>query len=223
MTTSRTTTGIPALAAERATHVRTFPLVVVGGPLTFSNPVPGGPFADVIVMGEAEELLPILVNRLRESPEREALLHDLAQRPLNPVRGYSGTTEEIPRTVEASELRTLGPTGADSKLPSVGDHRRGNTPFVSPRRLRPRSITSTTGTYTSICPYTQGGTAQSLARAVVRVDRVFQLEEFGAPEAMWVIEVKDLPTVVTMDAQGGSPHESIAAQSKAVLERLLGC
>jgi tartrate dehydratase beta subunit/fumarate hydratase class I family protein len=57
---------------------------------------------------------------------------------------------------------------------------------------------------------------------VVRVDRVFQLEEFGAPEAMWVIEVKDLPTVVIMDAQGGSPHESIAAQSKAVLERLLG-
>jgi len=67
-----------------------------------------------------------------------------------------------------------------------------------------------------------GGTAQSLARAVVRVERVFKLEEFGVPEAMWVIEVKDFPTVVTMDAQGGSLHETIADESKAVLNRLLG-
>lgn len=67
-----------------------------------------------------------------------------------------------------------------------------------------------------------GGTAQSLARAVVRVERVFKLEELGVPEAMWVIEVKDFPTVVTMDAHGGSLHETIAEGSKAVLERLLG-
>ncbi len=67
-----------------------------------------------------------------------------------------------------------------------------------------------------------GGTAQSLARAVVRVERVFKLEEFGVPEAMWVIDVKDFPTVVTMDSQGGSLHETIAEASKAVLQRLLG-
>jgi fumarate hydratase subunit beta len=67
-----------------------------------------------------------------------------------------------------------------------------------------------------------GGTAQSLARAVVRVERVFKLEEFGVPEAMWVIEVKDFPTVVTMDAQGGSLHDTVAAQSKATLDKLLG-
>jgi fumarate hydratase subunit beta len=67
-----------------------------------------------------------------------------------------------------------------------------------------------------------GGTAQSLARAVVRVERVFKLEEFGVPEAMWVIEVKDFPTVVTMDSQGGSLHETIADASRAVLQRLLG-
>jgi fumarate hydratase subunit beta len=67
-----------------------------------------------------------------------------------------------------------------------------------------------------------GGTAQSLARAVVRVERVFKLEEFGVPEAMWVIEVKDFPTGVTMDAQGGSLHDTVAAQSKATLDKLLG-
>ena len=67
-----------------------------------------------------------------------------------------------------------------------------------------------------------GGTAQSLARAVVRVERVFKLEEFGVPEAMWVIEVKDFPTVVTMDAQGASLHETISRGSQAVLDKLLG-
>lgn len=66
-----------------------------------------------------------------------------------------------------------------------------------------------------------GGTAQSLARAVVRVERVFQLEEFGVPEAMWVIEVKDFPTVVTMDSQGGSLHEEIARNSRDALQKLL--
>ena len=67
-----------------------------------------------------------------------------------------------------------------------------------------------------------GGTAQSLARAVVRVERVFQLKEFGVPEAMWVIEVHDFPTVVTMDSQGASLHETVAQQSKDVLRSLIG-
>ena len=83
---------IPALRSERAAHTRTFPLVVLGGPLTFSNPVPAGPFADVIVMGEAEELLPVLVNGLREQPDRESLLGDLAHRPGFYVPSLHGET-----------------------------------------------------------------------------------------------------------------------------------
>ncbi len=38
---------------------------------------------------------------------------------------------------------------------------------------------------------------------------------------MWVIEVKDFPAVVTMDAHGGSQHAVIEQQSKIVLEELL--
>src|SRR5688572_14138542 len=41
--------GIPSLAAERLE--RRCPLVVIGGPLTFSNPVPAGPFADLMILG----------------------------------------------------------------------------------------------------------------------------------------------------------------------------
>lgn len=46
--------GVPVLAAERGPRD---PLVVAGGPLTFSNPAPLAPFFDVIVVGEGEELV----------------------------------------------------------------------------------------------------------------------------------------------------------------------
>jgi fumarate hydratase class I len=38
---------------------------------------------------------------------------------------------------------------------------------------------------------------------------------------MWVIEVKDFPAVVTMDAHGQSLHAEVEAQSRAKLEKLL--
>jgi radical SAM superfamily enzyme YgiQ (UPF0313 family) len=73
--------GVPALAAERAASPRRHPLVVIGGPLTFSNPVPAGPYADVMLLGEAERLLPELVDAVLGTPDRDALLADLAARP----------------------------------------------------------------------------------------------------------------------------------------------
>ena len=46
-----------------------------------------------------------------------------------------------------------------------------------------------------------------LAKRVTRVLGVHKLDEFGAPEAIWSIEVKDFPAVVTMDSHGSSLHE----------------
>jgi fumarate hydratase class I len=65
-----------------------------------------------------------------------------------------------------------------------------------------------------------GGAASLIAQTVTRVLGVYKLD-FGVPEAMWVIEVKDFPVVVTMDAHGSSQHAVIEQQSKAVLEELL--
>jgi radical SAM superfamily enzyme YgiQ (UPF0313 family) len=73
--------GIPAFADERAEHARRWPLVVLGGPLTFSNPSPSAPFADVILMGETEQTLGELIAAIREEPDRAALLAGLAARP----------------------------------------------------------------------------------------------------------------------------------------------
>lgn len=66
-----------------------------------------------------------------------------------------------------------------------------------------------------------GGAAQVLAQAVTKVERVFQLEEFGVPEALWVIHVERFPVVVTMDAHGSSLHDQVERHSRERLGELL--
>jgi radical SAM superfamily enzyme YgiQ (UPF0313 family) len=55
------------------------PLVVIGGAVTFVNPEPLAPFADVIAAGEAERLIPALTEAWVAEPNREALLGRLAR------------------------------------------------------------------------------------------------------------------------------------------------
>jgi len=65
-----------------------------------------------------------------------------------------------------------------------------------------------------------GGAASFIAQSVKKVLGVYKLE-FGVPEALWVIEVKDFPVVVTMDAHGQSQHAVVEDSSKKVLDELL--
>ncbi len=67
-----------------------------------------------------------------------------------------------------------------------------------------------------------GGAAQVLAHAVKKVERVFMLEEFGVPEALWVIDVEKFPVMVTMDSHGRSLHDEVEAASREKLKELLG-
>jgi len=67
-----------------------------------------------------------------------------------------------------------------------------------------------------------GGLATTLARSVVEVLDVHKLEEFGVPEAMWVIRVENFPAVVTMDSHGNSIHDDIERLSHEKYEELLG-
>jgi len=65
-----------------------------------------------------------------------------------------------------------------------------------------------------------GGAATIIAQSVTKVLGVYKYE-FGVPEAIWVIEVKELPVVVTMDAHGQSLHAVVEEQSGKVLQDLL--
>src|SRR5262247_3430146 len=67
--------GIPSYAAER-THRH--PLIVIGGAVTFVNPEPLAPFADVIAAGEGEALVPALRAAFTEASDRSDLLARLA-------------------------------------------------------------------------------------------------------------------------------------------------
>ena len=65
-----------------------------------------------------------------------------------------------------------------------------------------------------------GGAASLIAQSVRKVHAVYKLD-FGVPEAIWVIEVKDFPVVVTMDSHGNSLHAEIKEKSQQVLDGLL--
>src|SRR2546426_432178 len=62
-----------------------------------------------------------------------------------------------------------------------------------------------------------GGAAQFYARTITGVEGV-SLMEFGTPEAMWHLTVKNFPAIVTMDAHGNSLHKDIEKESGRHLE-----
>ncbi len=68
--------GIPIHAAERGPR---HPLIVIGGAVTFVNPEPLAPFADVIAAGEGEMLVPAFDKAFREATDRPALLRALSR------------------------------------------------------------------------------------------------------------------------------------------------
>jgi fumarate hydratase class I len=66
-----------------------------------------------------------------------------------------------------------------------------------------------------------GGAASLIADAVKEVVAVYKKEEFGVPEAFWVVRVEGFPVVVTMDTHGRSIHDEVEAASKAALARVI--
>jgi len=74
------------------------------------------------------------------------------------------------------------------------------------------------------CVYlnTIGGAAVYLADRITKVLGVWKLDEFGLAEAMWHLEVKDFPAIVTMDSHGNDIHRDIEASSMSKLRELIG-
>ncbi len=99
--------GLPVYAAERNER---HPLVVIGGAVTFVNPEPLAPFADVIAAGEGEALVPELVRAAGAGSGRAHVLRELAQ-----ARGFYVPAFYEPRYGADGRLIDLAPldgTGA---------------------------------------------------------------------------------------------------------------
>jgi hypothetical protein len=137
--------GVPAFADERAAEPGRHPLVVIGGPLTFSNPVPAAPFADVILLGEAEETLPVLVAAIRGERDRGALLAALAARPGFYVPSLHG--EALPAIAKA----------ADELLPARSQVRTPHTELANMFLIEPERGCHRGCTYCVMRRSTNGG------------------------------------------------------------------
>jgi fumarate hydratase subunit beta len=114
-----------------------------------------------------------------------------------------------------------GPTTSTREEPYQGDVMRhfNVKAVIGKGGMGPKTLAAC-GEVPGVYLHAIGGAASLIAQSVQQVRTVHKLE-FGVPEAIWVIEVKDFPAVVTMDAHGGSLHAEVEARSKANLERLL--
>lgn len=70
--------GIPPRREDRGPG---HPAILLGGPLTFSNPLPAAPFVDAMLLGEAEETAPIAASAFFDSDTRDGWLSALARLP----------------------------------------------------------------------------------------------------------------------------------------------
>jgi radical SAM superfamily enzyme YgiQ (UPF0313 family) len=91
--------GVPALAEDRGDR---HPLVIAGGPLTFSNPVPLAPYVDVVVLGEGDELATEVVMTAAEVGwRRDALIAALRDRPGIYLPSVHGN--DVPKVAQADD------------------------------------------------------------------------------------------------------------------------
>jgi len=91
--------GIPPLRADRnPSH----PRIIMGGPLTFSNPLPAAPFVDAMLLGEAEDVV---------LPAMEAAMHTEGDEWMDAVAALPGGYvpalhgEALPAVAKASDDR----------------------------------------------------------------------------------------------------------------------
>src|ERR1051326_3522531 len=103
--------GVPVRAEARTVHD---PLVVVGGAVTFVNPEPLAPFADVIAAGEGEVLIPSLMRAIAAAGARDDLPRRLAAERGFYIPSFYGVRYSGTGTIEAFE--PLPGTGAPATV-----------------------------------------------------------------------------------------------------------
>jgi radical SAM superfamily enzyme YgiQ (UPF0313 family) len=90
--------GLPPRAESRSGR---HPLVLIGGAVTFVNPEPLAPFADVVAAGEGEVLVPSLLRAFETAVDRDDLLHRLAAERGFYVPSFYDVTHAADGTIEA--------------------------------------------------------------------------------------------------------------------------
>jgi radical SAM superfamily enzyme YgiQ (UPF0313 family) len=116
--------GVPVRADRRTAHD---PLVMIGGAVTFVNPEPLAPFADVIAAGEGEALIPPLLRAFKSATDREDLLRRLVAE-----RGYYVPSFYDVRYAPAGTIEAFVPRPGTGAPPVVRKAALKSTDAVDP-------------------------------------------------------------------------------------------
>ena len=147
--------GLPVLREQRSPNA---PLIVAGGPITFSNPEPLEPFVDVLVQGEAEQLMPLLLEAALQGGGREAVRERLKDVPGFRCPGLS-----------KNETRFLVAKVDDALLPARSQVLTANTELRSMFLIEPERGCSRGCHYCVMRRTTNGG------MRTVSIERVLEL------------------------------------------------
>lgn len=97
--------GIPPLARDRD---ESHPPILVGGPVTLSNALPLGPFADFVAMGDGEETIPEIMNAMESAGSKKEFLKACGDLPNVWVPALHGESTPDNAKVGAHQLPAVG-------------------------------------------------------------------------------------------------------------------
>ncbi len=154
--------GLPVYASERDGR---HPLVVIGGAVTFLNPEPLAPFADLIAAGEGEQLIPDLVavagaggsrsTRLRAIAGRRGFyvpsLYEPAYRDDGTLSDVKVMAEGVPATVQKAAVKAT--ELVDPRTPRSSPRTRSSGPVSWWKSFAGAPISAgSAGRATTTCP-----------------------------------------------------------------------
>jgi radical SAM superfamily enzyme YgiQ (UPF0313 family) len=181
--------GIPPLAADRDDS---HPFILCGGPLTNSNPLPIAPYADAIVMGEADELIHGVLDVIFGASKKHEALAMLARVPGCYVPDHHGI--ELPELAKAEH----------EKLPAFSPIRTPHTELSDMFLVEAERGCSRGCAYCVMRRSTNGG------MRIVDMDRLLALVPADAHKVGLVgAAVSDHPKIVQI-------VETLAAQGRQV-------
>ena len=118
---------------------------------------------------------------------------------------------------ERWSVKAAGPTTSIREEPYQGDviRRYGVRAVIGKGGMGPKTLAALKE-FGAVYLNGIGGAAQYYARTVEQVLGV-HLMEFGIPEAMWHLRVRNFAAIVTMDAHGNSLHAGVEAETAQAL------
>ncbi|HHQ44884.1 MAG TPA: fumarate hydrolyase [Candidatus Altiarchaeales archaeon] len=143
--------------------------------------------------------------------------------------------ENVPLKLDGGAIYHCGPVVRDEKVVAAGPTTSIREEAYEADVIKKYGVRAVIGkggmgekTLKALCDFgavylsAVGGAAQVIAKSVEEIVGVHMLEEFGEPEAFWVLRVKNLPLIVSMDSHGRSLYKDVEESSGRKLGEILG-